>query len=251
MRMGIISDRRRRQRAARMRRRLLAAAGVLLLGALAMAPGLRERLRGLSLDVQAFSGGAQQAELTLPEREVYALQLAVFDSGERAASEARRLQQKGVRCIVWQREKMRIVSSVALSRDALDLDTAKGEEAYVIRDTLEAVPLRLSCGAAELRDVQTLLETPDGVLTRLLTGEEPLSDILADVASSAGRATGSHPDNTLYTQLAQSLGNWCTLMEKTMKETDEKGARSYAAVTMCTLCRELRLALGAQKTAKP
>lgn len=224
------------------------AAGILLLGTLAMAPGLREKLRSLSWDVQAFSSGAQQAELTLPEREIYALQLAVFDSGERAASEARRLQAKGVRCIVWQREKMRIVSSVALSRDALDLETAKGEEAYVIRDTMEAVPLRLSCGAAEMAQVQTLLETPDSVLMRLLANDEALEGILADTAAIAGQAAGSHPDNALYTQLAQSLANWCTLMERTMKETDERSARSYAAVTMCTLCRELRLAL--QNTAQ-
>lgn len=250
MRMGIISERRRKQRAARMRRRFLTAAGVLLLGALAMAPGLREKLRSLSLDVQAFSGGAQQAELTLPEREIYALQLAVFDSGERAASEVRRLQAKGVRCIVWQREKMRIVSSVALSREGLDLNTARGEEAYVIRDTMEAVPLRLSCGIAEMAQVQTLLETPDSVLMRLLEGEESLKDILADVTEIAGRAAGSHTENVLYTQLAQSLVNWCALMEKTMTETDEKSARSYAAVTMCTLCRELRLALGSQNTAQ-
>lgn len=248
MRMGIISDRRRRQRAARMRRRCMIAAGVLLLGTLAMASGLKEKLRNLSWDVQAFSSGAQQAELTLPEREIYALQLAVFDSGERAASEAKRLQAKGVRCIVWQREKMRIVSSVALSREALDMETAKGEEAYVIRDTMEAVPLRLSCGAAEMAQVQTLLETPDSVLIRLLTGEEPLSDILTDVASVVSQAAGSHPDNALYTQLAQSLANWCALMERTMKETDERSARSYAEVTMCTLCRELRLAL--QNTAQ-
>ena len=243
MRMGIISERRRRRRAARMRRRFLTAAGVLLLGALAMAPGLREKLRSLSWDVQAFSGGAQQAELTLPEREIYALQLAVFDSGERAASEARRLQAKGVRCIVWQREKMRIVSSVALSREALDLNTAKGEEAYVIRDTMEEVPLRLSCGAAEMAQVQTLLETPDSVLMRLLANDEALEGILADTAAIAGQAVGSQTENALYTQLAQSLVNWCALMEKTMTETDEKSARSYAAVTMCTLCRELRLAL--------
>ena len=224
------------------------ASGVLLLGALAMAPGLKEKLRNLSWDVQAFSSGAQQAELTLPEREIYALQLAVFDSGERAASEAKRLQAKGVRCIVWQREKMRIVSSVALSREALDMETAKGEEAYVIRDTMEAVPLRLSCGAAEMAQVQMLLETPDSVLIRLLTGEEPLSDILTDVASVVSQTVGSHPDNALYTQLAQSLANWCALMERTMEETDERSARSYAAVTMCTLCRELRLAL--QNTAQ-
>lgn len=250
MRMGIISERRRRRRAARMRRRFLTAAGVLLLGALAMAPGLREKLRSLSWDVQTFSGGAQQAELTLPEREIYALQLAVFDSGERAASEARRLQAKGVRCIVWQREKMRIVSSVALSREALDLNTAKGEEAYVIRDTMEEVPLRLSCGTAEMAQVQTLLETPDSVLMRLLANDEALEGILADTAAIAGQAAGSHTENALYTQLAQSLVNWCALMEKTMTETDEKSARSYAAVTMCTLCRELRLALQSQNAAQ-
>lgn len=250
MRMGMISDRRRRRRAARMRRRCMVAAGVLLLGTLAMAPGLREKLRSLSWDAQVFSSGAQQAELMLPEREIYALQLAVFDSGERAASEARRLQAKGVRCIVWQREKMRIVSSVALSRDALDLDTAGGEESCVIRDTMEAVPLRLSCGAAEMAQVQTLLETPDSALTRLLTGEEPLSDILADVVSVVSRAAGSHPDHALYTQLAQSLANWCALMERTMEEADERSARSYAAVTMCTLCRELRLALQSQSAAQ-
>ena len=174
MRMGIISDRRRRQRAARMRRRLMIAAGILLLGALAMSPGLKEKLRSLSQDVQTFSPGAQQTELTLPEREIFALQLAVFDSGERASSEARRLQAKGVRCIVWQREKMRIVSSVAFTREALDLNTARGEEAYVIRDTMEAVPLRLSCGAAEMAQVQTLLETPDSVLIRLLMADRLL-----------------------------------------------------------------------------
>ena len=63
------------------------------------------------------------------------------------------------------------------------------------------------------------------------------------LAHVVSRAAGSHPDHALYTQLAQSLANWCALMEKTMQETDERSARSYAAVTMCTLCRELRLAL--------
>lgn len=221
----------------------MTAAGVLLLGALAAAPGLKEKLRSLSMDVQAFGDSAQQAEMTLPEREIYALQLAVFDSGERAQSEAQRLQRKGVRCIVWQREKMRIVCGVALSRDALDAAAAKGEDAYVIRETLEAVPLRLSCGAAELADVQALLETPDDTLMRLLTGGEPLEDIVGDVATVAARASGRHPEHALYTQLAQSLKNWCALMERTMAEAEEKDARSYAAVTICTLCRELRLAL--------
>ena len=250
MRMGIISERRRKQRAARMRRRCMTAAGVLILGALAMAPGLREKLRSLSREVQAFSSGAQQAELTLPERELYALQLAVFDSGERAASEAKRLQEKGIRCIVWQRERMRIVSSVAFSREALDRDTAKGEEAYVIRERLEAVPLRLSCGAAELEKVQALLTTPDSVLVRLLEGDDTMESILKDTAEIAGQAAGSHPENVLYVQLAQSLSNWCALMDRTMNEADARSARSYAAVTMCTLCRELRLALQSQSAAQ-
>ncbi|MGN0775854.1 MAG: hypothetical protein ACI4MM_04155 [Candidatus Ventricola sp.] len=248
--MGIISERRRKQRAARMRRRLMVAAGTLLLGVLAMAPGLREKLRSLSQDVQTFADGAQQTELTLPAREIYALQLAVFDSGERAADEARRLQARDVRCIVWQREKMRIVSSVAFSRDALDFDTAKGKEAYVIQITLEEVPLRLSCNAADMAQAQALMETPDSVLTQLLEGEAPLEDIRVKLEETAGQALGSHPENTLYTQLAQSLVNWCTLMKKTIGETDEKSARSYAAVTMCTLCRELRLALSSQSAAQ-
>ena len=241
MRMGMISDRRRRRRAARMRRRLMIAAGVLLLGALAMAPGLKEKLRSLSRDVQAFTGGAQQAELTLPEREVYALQLAVFDSGERAASEARRLQAKGVRCIVWQREKMRIVSSVALSREELDWSSAKGHEGYVIREMLSPLTLRLSCSADAIDDVRTLLQMPDIVLKRLLAGEETLASIVKETGEAAERAVDQHPEHALYTQLAQSLINWCALMERTGMEAN--GAHGYAALTMCTLCRELRTAL--------
>ena len=56
----------------------------------------------------------------------------------------------------------------------------------------------------------------------------------------------AHPESALYTQLAQSLVNWCTLMEQTRQETDEAAARRYAAVTICTLCRELRIVIANQ-----
>ena len=65
-----------------------------------------------------------------------------------------------------------------------------------------------------------------------------LSDILADVQTRARRAVSAHPENTLYTQLAQSLVNWCALMEET-----PTGTRPYARATMALLCRELRRAL--------
>lgn len=237
--MGIIADRRRRKRAARWRRRLILTLAVLTLGALAASPDFKETLSGLELP--AFSPDVQQAEMTLPEMEVYALQLAVFDSGERAADEANRLQAEGVRCIVWQREKMRIVSSVALSREALDWSSAKGHEGYVIRETLSPMTLRLSCGADALDDVRTLLQMPDGALKRLLTGEEALDAIVKETDEAAKRAVDRHPAHALYTQLAQSLINWCALMEHAGMEGN--GARGYAALTMCTLCRELRTAL--------
>ena len=37
-------------------------------------------------------------------------------------------------------------------------------------------------------------------------------------------------------------------MEKTLAQTDEAEARSYGAVSMCMLCRELRQALSASNT---
>ena len=57
-----------------------------------------------------------QISLTLPEIPVYALQLAVFDSGERALAQARALQQEGIRCMVWQREKMRLIAALMEDR---------------------------------------------------------------------------------------------------------------------------------------
>ena len=244
--MGIVSQRRRRERARRLRMRLMIAAGIAQLSSLAMAQPLREKLAGLSeFSLPVFETGTQ-AELTLPKREMYALQLGVFDSGERAASEAQRLQNMGVQCIVWQREKMRIVSSVALSREGLNHASAGGNEAYVIKDVLPKVSLRIQAGVGQIASVQRLLELPDEILMHLLTGEQPLDVLVSQAKEIAQAELGAHPEHALYTQLAQSLVNWCALMETTMQENSETQARNYAAVTVCTLCRELRLALQSQ-----
>ena len=244
MRMGIVSRRRKKQRAERLRRRMMIAACVLLLACAAMSPQLREKISTLSGNVGAF--GSSHDELTLGELEVYALQLAVFDSGERAADEARRLTELGICCVIWQREKMRIVADVAFSRGALRNTAAQGQEAYVIREVLPKVSLRLTADTVDLPAALALLELPDRVLEQILDGNAPLDQIAAQIEPLAAQALKAHPENTLYTQLAQSLLNWCALMEKSRTELTDELARSYAAVTMCTLCRELRMALESQ-----
>lgn len=241
--MGIVSQRRRRECAKRLRRRLMIAAGVVLLSSLVMTPQLRERIAQLDdFSLPVFEQRVQ-AEMTLPQREMVALQLGVFDSGERAASEVQRLEKQGVRCIVWQREKMRIISSVALSREKLNMASAGGNDAYVIKDVLPKITLRIQAGTGRIAGVQRLIEMPDAVLMHLLTGEKSLATLISETKQTAQQELTSHPEHALYTQLAQSLMNWCALMETTMQETDETTARNYAAVTICTLCRELRLAL--------
>ena len=70
---------------------------------------------------------------------------------------------------------------------------------------------------------------------------EVLADVLADVRAQAQRGVSAHQENTLYTQLAQSLVNWCALIEKT-----PNGDKPYARATMALLCRELRRALVSQ-----
>lgn len=247
--MGIISERRRQQRAQRMRRRLMIAACVLMLCALAMTPQLRQKIAQFGAVALPVFDQSTEAEMTLPKREIYALQLGVFDSGERAAAEVQRLQQTGVRCIIWQREKMRIISSVALKREGLSTARAGGNEAYVIKDVLERITLRIRASAGDLAQVQQLLQTPDEVLMHLLTGEMDLVALVKETRARAQEALHAHPENPLYTQLAQSLVNWCALMETDTSSDDEQAARDYAAVTMCTLCRELRLALKNQASA--
>lgn len=247
--MGIVSERRRKERARRMRRRLMIAAGIMLLSSLAMAPGLRETIANLGMQGLPVFEQSAEAEMTLPKREIYALQLGVFDSGERAAMEAERLQRSGIPCIVWQREKMRIVCDAALSREKLNMSSAKDREAYVIEDTLPKVALRIQAEAGRVEQVRRLLNLPDEILMHLLTGEEPLEQLVSDASQIVRKEQNAHPEHALYTELAQSLGNWCTLMEKTMAERDAHAARSFAAVTICTLCRELRLALQSQASA--
>lgn len=211
-------------------------------------PQSRTWIKEQAADVQAFSQSAQLS-VTLPAYDVYALQLAVFDNGERAAAELKRLQDEGVRCVIWQKERMRIVVSAALSREALDTSAAKGYEAYVIRDTLPEVHVRLSAQRSDAERAKGLLETPDRTLTALLEGTEKPGDLTARVRLAASEAIHAHPENQLYTQLAQSLLDWCALMEQTMADADENAARSYGAITLCTLCRQLRQTLSAPSTA--
>ena len=249
MRMGIIAERRRKRRAARWRKGVLAIAGSIgVLTLLVIRQPIWESVHGFVRDTQAFSQSAQ-IEMTLPAYDVYALQLAVFDSGERAASELKRLQEQGVRCVIWQREKMRIIADAALSREALDMDAAKGREAYVISDALEEVSLRLSADAVGAAQARELLETPDRILRQLAQRETPVDAIVSQTKALAEAALDAHPENALYTQLAQSLLGWSSLMEKTIKDAGESETASYGAATMGLLCRELRQALIASSTA--
>ena len=246
--MGIIAERKRKRRAAKQRKHMMQFAAMLcVIAGIACVPSIGKRIDQFS-GIQVFSQLDEQ-EITLPEYKIFALQLAVFDNGERASVEAKRLQQAGVRCVIWQKEKMRIVADAAFSRDALNLDAAQGHEAYVISDTLEAITLRLQADTAGVAQAKELLQTPDTVLKAILSGEEALPDIIAQTQALANEAADAHPENALYTQLAQSLINWCALMEKTLAQVDEAEARSYGAVTMCMLCREMRQALSAASTA--
>lgn len=246
-----ISSRARHARARRVRQRVCVLLIVLALGALAMQPELRGRIaqagrEGLAA-VQAFAqsagDGSAQAELTLPEMEVWALQLGVFDSGESATQEQQRLAAGGVPCVVWQRERMRLICCVALARDGLDMQAAGGRESFVIRETMPEVQLRLTASPGEMEDVLSLLRLPDALLIALLGDAQTLEELVSGAEQQAGRALSAHPENELYTQLAQSLVNWCALMRRTAQESDGQTARIYAQATMCTLCRELRRAL--------
>ena len=250
--MGIILQRRKRRQIRLIRRRLAIAMIIALLGTAAMSDGLRGKLLNAmeksTRAAQVFAGrGSAQKELTLPERKVYALQLGVFDSGERAAVEAKRLEQSGVRCMIWQREQMRIISSVALHRDALDLGSARGHEAYVISDTLGEVSVRITGEADTLDEVCTLMTLPDNLLTSLLeSGEEPLPEMIRRTRELAQAAQNAHPENTLYTELAQSLINWCALMEQSKGDNSQ----TYAQLTLYALCYEVRAAIDRQASAE-
>ena len=243
---------RQREARRRRRRRLWIAAAVAMLALAAMAPQLRGKLTAWARSgVQAVSSRLPrngEAQVTLPERQVFALQLGVYDSGERAQSEQQRLMAAGVPCVIWQREQMRIVCDAALSRDALDVRTVQALEAYAIAETLPEVVLRVEADSAALEGVRTLLLLPDELLGAL-AGDEPLTALLEGTRAQAEAALAAHPEHALYTQLAQSLCNWCALIEGTRSVQGETVARGYARATVCTLCYELRRTLIAQSEA--
>ena len=260
--MGIVTDRRRRQRLRMLRSRMLCAL-LLALGGLSAA----SLMRGEGKDAAAALAGAVSdalsvvssgilppreravsVEMTLPMRRIYALQLGVFDDGQRAALEAARLQGAGVRCVVWQGERMRIVSGAALERDALDMESAGGREAYILEETLPAVALKIEAGERSADEAQKLLLLPDSVFERLADQENQaeLGKIVADTRQAAKQALEAHPENALYADLARSLIAWCDLTDGASLQQAAPQARAYAALTMCTICRELRTALTQQ-----
>ena len=179
--------------------------------------------------------------------EMAALQLGVFDSEERARSEQQRLREAGIPCVIWQRDKLRLICDAAAAKEALDHSVAGGNEAYVVRDTLQAVSLRIRCAADQTQEAAAFLSLPDDVLTTLLSPEgEKLETTLWNVQKKAQQALEAYPENALCTQLAQQLLDWCELIRE---EKDESSARCLAAISMCSICREWRNALLASYSA--
>lgn len=245
--MGIIANRRRRERIRRFMRCVTIWALVLLLGVTISSAGYGRRViewMGRSVPVFSREETGAQIELTLPALRLYALQLGVFDSGERAADEVRRLRDSGIACMIWQREKMRLISDVAFERQKLDLSTAKGMEAYVIEETLPKVVLRISASSGEIEAVRMLLQLPDSVLEALAGGGDVTQEC-ARVRPLAQAAMETYPEHDLYTRLAGSLIKWCDMMES----RELAGSRGYGAAAMAGVCRELRQALTAESTA--
>ena len=152
-----------------MRRRALILGGVLLLALAAMAQPLRDRLlqagrAGLAAAQTFASSTPEEAELTLPEISIWALQLGVFDSGERAAQEQERLLAQGIPCAIWQREQMRLICEAAPAKEALDMAAAGGQETFVIAETAPQVSLRLSAAQGEAQEAAAFLALPDELL---------------------------------------------------------------------------------------
>lgn len=244
--MGIISDRRRKRRMRRLFRSAALVCIALLLGVAAFPLGIRQWIEDIFIEnTQVFSAGkGAQAEITLPEMQIYALQLGVFDSEEGASAEARRLERMGVFCMIWRKEKLRLISDAAFRRKDIDHDTARGQEAYIIEDALEALKLRIAADAGEIDGITALIQLPDASLARLIGGED-LRQEIARVRKVAIPAASAYPDHALYTTLAENLIAWCDMMER--PELAE--ANGYGAAAMFALCRELRQALMAASTA--
>ena len=145
-----LTSRQKRQRTKKIRNRVILALAVLALTSAAMAPELRAYLNAkIRRGVQAFADlRAQEIEVTLPERRIYALQLGVFDNGESAESERKRLAAMGVPCVVWQDAQMRLMADAATSRETLLGETA-GQTSFVTEETLTRVDMRLSAGRSD------------------------------------------------------------------------------------------------------
>lgn len=218
----------------------------LLLGITALPLGLGERLDSIVVrSTQVFSAGKRaQMEIVLPEIRVYALQLGVFDDEARASAEAQRLEKQGILCMIWQKEKYRLIADIALKREDIDYAAAKGREAYVIEELLEPVCLRIEAEEEEIGEVCTLLQLPDESLARLIDGKT-IGDEIVCIRAAAHAAANTHPEHALYTTLAENLTAWCNVMEK----PESINARGYGAAAMFVLCRELRQALIASSTA--
>ena len=242
-----VSRRRQEERRRIVRRRMLIAAGVLLLAGAAMTPQLRGSLVQMAqqgvfaVQTLALTQEAQM-EVTLPEMTVYALQLGVYDNGEHALNRQKQLEEEGVLSVIWQRSQMRLVCDAVQRKGALSADAANGAEAWVISEELPEIVLRVSAQEGELEEVSGLLTLPDALFARLCD-QAPLSALISGAREQAQAALSAHPEHELYAQLAQSLAGWCTLMEETAQAQGEAAARSYARVTMCTLCYELRQTL--------
>ncbi len=237
MRRRRMSTRRRREQA---KRRRLVLGGIALVMVLLAVPS--DVIRKTVQSVAAFAGiEEEKTEVTLPRMKVYALQLGVFDSGELAQSEQKKMMAENIPCIIWQREQMRLVCAASTSEETLPMDAAGEKSACVIHDVLPEVSIELSAGERDVQRAADFLRLPDDVFLKLIDGDEEWSTIVEYVKHEASREKLLHPENELYVQLAQSLLNWCTLMEQMAERPI--AVRPYAAVTMCTLCRELRQTL--------
>ena len=227
--------------------RAVALAGIAaLLGIAALPLGIGGRLeQAFARSVQTFSGSEDaQKEITLDHMDVYALQLGVFDSIDRASAEVQRLEAMGVSCMIWQKERLRLIADVALTRDALDYSAAKGQDAYVISQALDEVLLRIGAQADAVDAACALVALPDETLLALLDGSKS-SDLIPGIRTAADAARQAHPGHALYTTLADNLLAWCDMMERPAYA----GASGYGRAAMFALCRELRQALIAASTA--
>ena len=230
------------------------AIGVLMLAVMAMAQPLRESLlltlKRVAGAVQAIAiSGPAQTQVTLPSRTVYALQLGAYDNGKHAQDELVRLSQEGLLAVIWQKEQMRLVCDASEGKGKLDTGAAMGRDAWVISEELPEVSLIVTAGSASLDTVRSLLLLPDALFAKLCDESWSLAKTVEHARDAATPAQRTDPDNALYSQLAQSLVNWCNLMDSIRESHSETAAKSYARVSMCTLCRELRLALLQQSEA--